>query len=139
MRGGDALFNIYRPLQNVNFVSLYYIEMCVCMCVKKCVPLDTRLRQKEKEKKEEYEILLYVYWINYRTFYILPLNSNSRMVASSRERVPFGERGMLFVLHRVYYYLLCTTACLCKTRTFSYQNDNFSREDWTLLKPQLCL
>lgn len=39
---------------------------------------------------------------------------------------------MLFVLHRVYYNLLCTMACLCKTRTFSYQNDDFSREEESL-------
>lgn len=64
----------------------------------------------------------------------IKLNSDSRIVISLQEGKTSSVEGrrMLFVLHRVYYNLLCTMACLCKTRTFSYQNDDFSREEESL-------
>lgn len=116
------------------------------------------------KKKELHKILLYVYRINYRTFYeyiyiykytcvciyiyiCIITHTHTHITANlrlsreqqdtpSREWVPSGER-LLFVLHRVYYNLLCTMACLYKR--FSYRMTISQEKRLALLPSRLII
>lgn len=108
-----------------------YVSVCACACVyvcKKVCAFGHAVKQREKVKTKNRDLVVCLSNKSPNVLYIIAelRFSDGGLVAGTSS---VQGTGMLFVLHRVYYNLLCTTACLCKTRTFSYQNDNFSRED----------